>query len=85
MKIIAKRFLLTGLLLLFWTQVFAEGPDICPCGEDKGNGSDPPPPPGQCLPCPIPIDESVMVLVVVALVFGLYIVHKNNLKAKNPI
>jgi len=83
MKLVSQRFLLTVLLLFCWVAVF---PQDCPCGIALGDDGLPPPPGlGECLPCPIPIDESVMVLVVIALVFGLYIVYKNNLKEKNPI
>lgn len=38
----------------------------------------PPPPPGE------PIDENIFMLLIVALLFGIYSIHKNQLKAKNP-
>ncbi len=89
MKTVSKRFLLTVLLALCWTEVFSQGPDECPCGVYDGSGggpgSPPPPPPGTCLPCPVSIDGSIMVLAVIALVFGIYIIYRNNLKAKSPI
>jgi hypothetical protein len=91
MKITSKRFLLTVLLVLCCVAAFpmddgdpgVDGPPRCPCGPFGGNGT--PPPPGECNPCPVPIDESIMILVVIALVGGIYIIHRNNLKTKNPI
>jgi hypothetical protein len=96
MKITSKRFLLTVLLLFCCVAAFpmddgdpgVDGPPQCPCGTSNGpgaSGGNPPPPVGECLPCPVPIDESIMTLVVIALVGGIYIIHRNNLKAKNPI
>jgi len=86
MKIVSKRFLLTILLVLFRTAVFPQADPNCPCGPYVGSGDgDPPPPPGLCNPCPVPIDESIMILVVIAVLFGVYIIYKNNLKTKSPI
>jgi hypothetical protein len=84
MKIVSKRFLLTILLVLFCTEVF---PQIeCPCGFTTGSATIPPPPGIEiCKPCPVAIDESIMVLVIIALVFGIYIIYKNNLKVKASI
>ncbi|PKH66564.1 hypothetical protein CXF59_11540 [Flavobacterium sp. ALD4] len=94
MKIVSKRFLLTLLLVLCWVAVFSQDPGDggtgeCECGRstDGGDSGNPGPPilPGECLPCPVPIDESIMILVVIALLGGIYIIHRNNLKTKSPI
>lgn len=88
MKTVSKRFLLTIFLVLFSTAVFPLPPDLeCPCGWDPNGGtsSGPAPPPGECLPCPVSIDESIMTLLITALVFGIYIIYKNNLKTKSPV
>lgn len=87
MKSVSERFLFTVLLVLLWTEVFSQVPEKCPCGVSNGTGggAGAPPPPGECLPCPISIDESIMVLVIIALVFGIYIIYKNRLKAKTTI
>lgn len=38
-----------------------------------------PPPPG------LPIDESILILFLLALLFGIYIIYKDQLKQKTPI
>jgi hypothetical protein len=82
MKNVSKRFLLTVLLVFFWSEVFSQDP--CPCG-DGGDGSGVPPPPGGCPPCPVIIDESIMILLIIALVLGVYIIYKHRIKTKTPI
>jgi hypothetical protein len=42
-------------------------------------GKKPPPPKG------LSIDEDVFILFIIAILLGIYIIYKNNLKAKNPI
>jgi hypothetical protein len=44
----------------------------------------PPPPPGEDVPV-VSIDENIFILFSVAILFGVYIIYKNNLKTKNPI
>ncbi|MFQ3174227.1 MAG: hypothetical protein ACI8W0_001341, partial [Flavobacterium sp.] len=39
----------------------------------------PPPPPG------LDIDQHIFILFSVAILFGIYIIYRNNLKRKNPI
>lgn len=39
----------------------------------------PPPPPG------LPIDENIYVIVLFAILFGIYIIYRHNLKTKTPI
>jgi hypothetical protein len=39
----------------------------------------PPPPPG------LAIDENIFVLLSIAILFGIYIIYKNNIKSKSPI
>ena len=89
MKSVSKRFLITALLLFFWTEAFSLDTDVCPCGEydgtEGGTASNPPPPPGTCLPCDVSIDSSIMILLIIALVFGIYIIYRSNLKTKTPI
>jgi hypothetical protein len=94
MKITSKRFVLTVLLVLCWVAVFSMDPDEggggppdCPCGRTDvgGTSAGPSPPVGECLECPLPIDESIMILLIIAIVFGIYIIYRNNLKTKNPI
>lgn len=52
----------------------------------NGAGSGPPSPTGKTPPPPgLPIDENIFLLVGIAILFGIYIIYKNNLKTKNPI
>ena len=83
MKNVSKRFLLTVLLVFFWTEVFSQDP--CPCGDgENGSGVPPPPPPALCPPCPVIIDESIIILLIIALVLGVYIIYKHRIKTKTP-
>jgi hypothetical protein len=74
MKIIANKFFITLVYLLVSFVAFA-GPNP-PAPTHKK----PPPPPG------LPIDENIIILFLIAFLFGIYILYKNNLKdEKTPI
>ena len=69
-------FFLFGMLRAFADEVSPPPPDDPVVTAD---GLPPPPPPG------LPIDENIYILFSVALLFGIYIIYKNNLKTKSPI
>jgi hypothetical protein len=70
MKIDAERKLLILSSLFFATQAYAQ----------------PPPPPALDGDPPlVSIDENIFILLGVAILFGIYIVYRNNIKTKNPI
>lgn len=51
----------------------------------NGSGLGPPSPTGKKKPPPppgLPIDDSIIVLFILALIFGIYIIYTNKIKAK---
>jgi hypothetical protein len=46
---------------------------------------DPPPPPPPPPPPGLAIDENIFILLSIAILFGVYIIYKNNLKRKSSI
>jgi hypothetical protein len=71
MKIVLEKYILLLLLLICGSAAYAQIPP-------------PPPPPGQDPPV-VSIDENIFVLFNFAILFGIYIIYRNNLKNKNPI
>jgi hypothetical protein len=74
MKALLAKFYLLIFFLFGVFPAFSEGPP-----PPRRRGLTPPPPPG------LPIDENIFLLVGIAILFGIYIINKNNLKTKNPI
>jgi hypothetical protein len=72
MKIIANRFFVTMVCLLGALSAFAAPPPPTP------NGKRPPPPPG------LPIDENLFIVLLLAVLFGIYMIYKYQLKTKTP-
>jgi hypothetical protein len=73
MKIIANKFFINLICLLGVSLAFA-GPNP-PAPTHKR----PPPPPG------LPIDENIFIIVLFAILFGIYIIYRHNLKTNTPI
>jgi len=73
MKTIASKFIFVTLYLLGVTIAFAAPKPPPP------NYKKPPSPPG------LPIDENISVLVIMALLFGIYMIYRHQLKTKAPI
>ena len=75
MKTIVHRFFVLIITLLGVMSAFA-----APGGGPPAPGAKkPPPPPG------LPIDDNILVLFVIAILFGIYIICRYQLKAKAPI
>lgn len=72
MKIIANRFYITLIYLLGISFAFAKSNPPAP------NYKVPPPPPG------VPVDENILFLLLTAVLFGIYIIYKQNIKLKTP-
>jgi hypothetical protein len=72
MKIVSEKHILILLLLVCGTVASQEN-DVPEPG--------PPPPPNL----EVPIDENILILFSVAMLFGIYIIYRNNIKVKNPI
>lgn len=70
MKIIANKFFINLICLLGVSVVFA-GPT-----PPSPNHKKPPPPPG------LPIDGNLYIIVLLAILFGIYIIYRHNLKTK---
>lgn len=73
MKTIAYRFFVLIITLFGVIDAFAAPSPPMP-GAKK-----PPPPPG------LPIDDNILVLFVIAMLFGIYIICRYQLKTKAPI
>jgi hypothetical protein len=73
MKYIANKLLTTLTCLIGISNTFAK-PNPPPPNFKK-----PPPPPG------LPIDENLYILLLIAVLFGIYIIYRHNLKTKTPI
>jgi hypothetical protein len=73
MKTIVNKFIFVTVYLLGVTIAFA-APNPPP-----PNYRRPPPPPG------LPIDENISVLVIMAILIGINIIYKHQLKTKAPI
>jgi len=74
MKALLAKFYLLIFFLFGVFPAFSADPPT-----PRRRGLTPPPPPG------LPIDENIFLLVGIAILFGIYIINKNNLKTKNPI
>lgn len=80
MKRLPGKFFILFIFLIGMCNGYAgdsieEGPPEPPASLD----ATPPPPPG------LSINENIYILFSVALLFGIYIIYKNNLKVKSPI
>jgi hypothetical protein len=73
MKTIVDRFFILIVTLLGVMNAFAAPSPPMP------GAKRPPPPPG------LPIDENILFLLIIAIVFGIYIICKHQLKTKAPI
>jgi hypothetical protein len=73
MKNIANKLLFVTICLFGVTIAFASPRPPAP-GYKK-----PPSPPG------LPIDENISILIILAILFGIYIIYKYQLKTKAPI
>jgi hypothetical protein len=71
MKLVSQRLLFIIFITLCGTFAFSQGGPPAP--------APPPPPPGLL------IDENIFILFSLAILSGIYIIYKNNLKTKNPI
>jgi hypothetical protein len=82
MKMFSSKLFALFIVLLGICEVYAgrppgKGP---PAPTAKAFGtSDLPPPPG------LPVDENIFILFSVAILLGIYIIYRSNLKTKNPI
>ena len=74
MKFIADKYLFILIYLIGISNTFANPNPPPPTFRRR-----PPPPPG------LPIDENLYVLLVIAVLFGIYIIYRHNLKTKTPI
>lgn len=68
MKIIVNKFLMTLICLMGISNAFAKPNPPAPTFKK------PPPPPG------LPIDENIYVFLLIAVLFGIYIIYKHNIK-----
>ncbi|MDD5149671.1 MAG: hypothetical protein PHC28_04230 [Flavobacterium sp.] len=73
MKTIANRLIFLSIYLLGVAIAFG-----APSPPSPG-AKRPPPPPG------LPIDENLYIVFIIALLFGIYIIYKYQLKIKKPI
>ena len=73
MKFIANKYLFILTYLIGTSNTLAKPNPPAPTFKK------PPPPPG------LPIDENLYVLLVIAVLFGIYIIYRHNLKTKTPI
>jgi hypothetical protein len=72
MKIITNKFLITMLCFLGSFVAFAGPTPPAPTHKK------PPPPPG------LPIDENILIVLLIAILLGIYIIYKHNIKTKTP-
>ena len=72
MKIIANRFYITLIYLLGISIAFAKPSPPAP------NYRVPPAPPGT------PIDDNILFFLLIAVLFGIYIIYKQNINIKTP-
>lgn len=82
MKDLQNKYYFLAFFLFGVLSAFADGPDPPPPNKPVAAAADgfpPPPPPG------LAIDENIFVLLSIAILFGIYIIYKNNIKAKSPI
>lgn len=73
MKTIANNIFFVTIYLLGVTNAFAAPHPPSP------GGKKPPPPPG------LPIDENITFLLIMAILFGIYMIYRYQLKTKAPI
>jgi hypothetical protein len=73
MKNIVNKLIFVTVYLLGVTVAFADPKPPPP------NYKRPPSPPG------LPIDENISVLVIIAIMFGIYIIYRHQLKTKAPV
>jgi hypothetical protein len=83
MKALLNNFFVFFIFLFGTCAIYAgrqpeKGPPS-PTAKATATATPPPPPPG------LPIDENIFILFSLAILLGIYIIYKNNLKAKNPI
>jgi hypothetical protein len=74
MKAITNIFFVLIIHLLNFSSSFAGQHPPPP-----NNGKKPPPPPG------LPIDKDLYLVLTIAVLFGIYIIYKHQLKTKTPI
>jgi hypothetical protein len=81
MKIVSQGFLFIVFSTLCSAMAFAQcgGGGENPCPDSPDGGPTVLPPPG------LSIDKNIFILFSVAILFGIYIVYRNNIKTKNPI
>jgi len=77
MKAVSSKYFFLLVFLLGTFYAIAGNPAGPPV--PSPTGKKPPPPPG------LPIDENIIILIIIALLFGIYIIYDNRLKAKTPI
>jgi hypothetical protein len=78
MKTLSDKFHLLIFFLIGTSFAIAGNPANPPPPDPTGRRR-PPPPPG------LDIDQHIFILFSVAILFGIYIIYRNNLKRKNPI
>jgi hypothetical protein len=71
MKIIVNKFFILIAFLIGFVNAFA-GPHPPP----PNNGKKPPPPPG------LPINDDLYIVLIIALIFGIYVIYKYQLRTK---
>ncbi|EIA09228.1 hypothetical protein [Flavobacterium frigoris] len=76
MKDLQNKYYFLAFFLFGVLSAFADGPDPPPPAPPP---PPPPPPPG------LAVDENIFVLLSIAILFGIYIIYKNNIKLKSPI
>ena len=74
MKIVSNKFYIL-FIFLFWIMDLTAG-NGAGSGPPSPTGKKPPPPPG------LAIDENIIVLFILALLFGIYIIYTNVIKAR---
>lgn len=78
MKIIANKFFIIIICLFGVLDVYSTPTPPSPTGKSAVGGA-PPPPPGM------PIDENIFGLIIIAILFGIYIIYRYQLKVKTPL
>jgi hypothetical protein len=77
MRIFINIFFVVVLFLLDIVGVMAGPNPPVPSPRKKGGG--PPPNPG------LPIDQDLVILLIIAVLFGVYVIYKHQLKQKTPV